>query len=72
MMISVRLVGRDEVGNVAVDEKLTLICAENRGNMHPAVAARDHHRTRMLAALEPQRTEGETAGLVEKQIVLGA
>ena len=33
-----------------MDEKLSLIRTEDRGDMNAAVAARDHHRARMLAA----------------------
>ncbi len=61
-----RLIGRDEVGDVAVDEELALLRPEDRGHMHPAVAARDDHRARSLTvggeAAVPGRVLGEGRG----------
>ena len=49
VMLSVRLVGRDEVGDIAVNKKFALIRAKDRGDMHPAVTAGNNHRPRMLS-----------------------
>ena len=48
MLFAIRLIGRDKVGDIAVDEELTLIGPEDRGHMHAAVAAGDYHRARAL------------------------
>ena len=48
MRLAVGFVFRDQVGDVAMDEELALVRPEDRGDMHPAVAAGNHHRARML------------------------
>jgi hypothetical protein len=50
VVFAVGIIGRHQIGDVAVDEELALVRAEDRGDMHPAVAAGDHHGARVLAA----------------------
>lgn len=47
--VSVGLIGRDEVCDVAVDEELARVRFEDGGYVHPAVAAGDDHAARALA-----------------------
>ena len=42
---------RDEVGDIAVDKELSLICAKNRRHMYPAVTAGNHHGAGVLTLL---------------------
>jgi hypothetical protein len=51
MRLAVGLEFRHQTGDVAVDEELALIGAEDRGHMDPRVAAGDHHRPRPLPVL---------------------
>ena len=51
VMIAVRFIGRHQIGDIAVDEKLAGFRPENRRDMHPAVATGNHHHTRMLTVL---------------------
>ena len=57
-MFAVRVVGRHQVRDVAVDEELPRIRAEDRGDMHPAVAAGDHHGARALAFVRQPAVPG--------------
>ena len=56
-------VGRDQVGDVAVDEELALIGAEDGGDMHAAVTARDDHRAGVLAFLGEVAIPGFVVGI---------
>src|SRR5690606_22113894 len=51
VLATVRGIGWHEVGYVAVNKELALICAKDRGDMDAAVATRNHHRARVLSFL---------------------
>ena len=50
---AVRLVGRHQVRDVAVDEEVARLVAEDLGDQHPAVAAGDDHRLGVLVPARP-------------------
>ena len=60
---AVGLVGRDEVGDVAVDEEVAGLVAEDLGDQHPAVAAGDDHRLGGLSLVGELGVAGDLLGL---------
>ena len=48
MVFPIRRIGRHQVGNIAVNEKLTLLGTKYRAGKHAAVAAGNHQCTRLL------------------------
>ena len=48
MVVSVGVKRGHQIGDVAVDKELALIRPEDGCHMHTAVAARNHHRARVL------------------------
>jgi hypothetical protein len=51
MMVAIRIIGGDQIGDITVNEKLTRIRAKNGGDMNSAVTAGNHHCTRVLPIL---------------------
>jgi len=49
VVIAAGIVGRDQIGDVAVDEKLTAFSAKQSHGMNTAITARNNHGTGMLA-----------------------
>jgi len=49
MVVTVGRIWWYQIGDISVDEKLALIRAKDRRDVHPAITTRNNHRAGMLA-----------------------